>query len=173
MPQRLPPFTAPFGSAPGVANGAAPPVRVGAEPGGPDAADPDWGDDLDPGWVEELAGAQSDHWPREGGGAQPDADGLPPGPLEYREEDIHWFASPEGFGDCMRFGYAHTDPQCPVWIFRAIDENTGRHVDLIGSWQGMFDLSVFLGDRIQGFMCAAKHVRGPQPVRGPATRTGR
>ena len=48
-----------------------------------------------------------------------------------------------------------------------------RHVDLIGSWQGMFDLSVFLGDRIQGFMCAAKHVREPQPVRGPASRTGR
>lgn len=168
MPPKLPPFTAPFGCAPGVANGTAPSTNGTA----PDRSDPDdWEQGpVDPGWVDELAGAHSDHWPGHGALHEPGADDLPPDPLTYQEDDIHWFATPAGFGGCVRLGYVHTDRQCPVMVFRVTNEQTGQHIDLIGSWQGIVDLSIFLGDSTESLVCGARHLPGPQPVRGPLVR---
>lgn len=123
---------------------------------------------------ERLAGAQDDQWPPQ---EQPAYGVVAPGPdgawsgdpgdaVEYAEEEIIWFTAPPAMLEQVALGAVHTEAQCPVMIFRVLDEQ-GDWVELAGSCQGILDLAAWLTKITTGIACMAHGLDGPQPLRGP------
>ncbi len=149
----LAPFIAPSPAAPKRGNGRDP--FTGTEL--------DQDPNLDEGaFLDELSGADAGAW-----GDQDDA---PQGSVGYHEEDVVWYEVPPELRGCVMFGAVHTAAQCPLWIFRTRDEETGGWLETLGSTAGFMDLSLFLWRATRSVTCAADHIHGPQPLHGPVAR---
>lgn len=84
----------------------------------------------------------------------------------YHEGDITWFVPPPNLDGLVWFGAVHTDDQCPLFLFRVLDDQVGW-VELAGSPEGMEELGEWIKTVTSRFLCMANGLKGPQPVRGP------
>lgn len=141
-----------------------------------EGTDLDGGGDPEGALFDRLAGAPEDPWdepgcapapgssqsltPRQPGGYTPTV--IP----HYDEADIRWLVPPTAMEDSLVLGWVHTASQCPLMIVRLLDE-LGDHRDLVGSVEGILDLSAYLSKTATGLACVASHIHGPQPIRGP------